>query len=565
MSFTSVIVKLFISLVIFFTSVFSFPEQGKWNAVINQTHKYYGVSKSVFKESQIFMRIKCVDLSDMLTVRINWELRETPCWDEYWRLELLSKEERQQIWNIYYADSVQNTNVAEFQDHLFFKPPDEYRHRCDNTIHLTEYAENCTLATSTSGGKSSGTAKNGVQGQSTFEFQMCQNDVSSSAIVQSSRPVFTIPKDGVYLFIVKFEPEGSSEFHAEVEVQIKGPHGYLSATEYPLLIFYGSSCLLYTLYGVVWLGLSFWQWRDLIRIQFWIGAVIFLGMAVFYAEYYNINSTGVSVTGAVLVAEIISCAKRTLARMLVVIVSIGFGIVKPRLGATLHRILIVGSLYFAFASFESCLRVLHPVNGPSNKALMAGVPLSILDAAIFYWIFQSLMATTRTLRLRRNLIKLNLYRHFTNTLFFAVISSIIFMVWSIRYLKTTTCLRDWKEIWIDEAYWHMLFSLILLVIMVLWRPSNNNQRFAFSPLLDNLDDDDEEDLVVNSAFSGNMKLRPKKNGATNGKLYGRSQSVEDELRWVEENIPADMAEGDLPALDSEEELLSTKFELSKMQ
>lgn len=49
---------------------------------------------------------------------------------------------------------------------------------------------------------------------------------------------------------------------------------------------------------------------------------------MFYAEYQSINSTGVSVTGAVLVAEIISCAKRTLARMLVVIVSIGFGVTK---------------------------------------------------------------------------------------------------------------------------------------------------------------------------------------------------------------------------------------------
>ena len=49
---------------------------------------------------------------------------------------------------------------------------------------------------------------------------------------------------------------------------------------------------------------------------------------MFYAEYQSINSTGVSVTGAVLFAEIVSCAKRTFARMLIVIVSIGFGIVK---------------------------------------------------------------------------------------------------------------------------------------------------------------------------------------------------------------------------------------------
>ena len=38
--------------------------------------------------------------------------------------------------------------------------------------------------------------------------------------------------------------------------------------------------------------------------------------------------------GLILSAEIISCAKRTLARMLVIIVSLGFGIVKPRLGTS---------------------------------------------------------------------------------------------------------------------------------------------------------------------------------------------------------------------------------------
>lgn len=90
-------------------------------------------------------------------------------------------------------------------------------------------------------------------------------------------------------------------------------------------------CLVYLAFGIIWLIVSFMQWRDLLRIQFWIGGVILLGMlekAVFYAEYQTINSVGVSVHGAVLLAEWVSCAKRTLARMLVIIVSLGFGIVK---------------------------------------------------------------------------------------------------------------------------------------------------------------------------------------------------------------------------------------------
>lgn len=40
------------------------------------------------------------------------------------------------------------------------------------------------------------------------------------------------------------------------------------------------------------------------------------------------------------------------------------------------------------------------------------------------------------------------------------------------------CLQDWRELWIDDAFWRFLFSIILLVIMFLWRPSANNQRWG---------------------------------------------------------------------------------------
>lgn len=63
------------------------------------------------------------------------------------------------------------------------------------------------------------------------------------------------------------------------------------------LQFYMVMCIVYILYGVLWLMWSACYWKDILRIQFWIAAVIFLGMlekAVFYSEYQNINSTGLS-------------------------------------------------------------------------------------------------------------------------------------------------------------------------------------------------------------------------------------------------------------------------------
>lgn len=55
-------------------------------------------------------------------------------------------------------------------------------------------------------------------------------------------------------------------------------------------------CIVYVLMAMLWLVLSACYWRDLLRIQFWIGGVIFLGMlekAVYYAESQSIRYDGV--------------------------------------------------------------------------------------------------------------------------------------------------------------------------------------------------------------------------------------------------------------------------------
>ncbi|KAH0631586.1 hypothetical protein JD844_005984 [Phrynosoma platyrhinos] len=94
----------------------------------------------------------------------------------------------------------------------------------------------------------------------------------------------------------------------------------------------------------------------------------------------------------------------------------------------------------------------------------------------------SLVQTMKLLKLRRNLVKLSLYRHFTNTLIFAVIASVIFIIWTTKTFRLATCQSD------------------------------------------------------------------------------------EDLKWVEENIPSSMADVVLPPLlDSDEEIVTTKFEMSKME
>lgn len=119
----------------------------------------------------------------------------------------------------------------------------------------------------------------------------------------------------------------------------------------------------------------------------------------------------------------------------------------------------------------------------------------------------------------------------------------------------------------DEAFWHLLFSVILCVIMFLWRPSLNNQRYAFTPLLDDQDDaatSEDDEPAEDPFYKDKITMRHTGKNATSPREAKRPED-EDPLKWIEENIPESAGDNPLPVLDSDEEIETTKFEISKMQ
>ncbi|EEC08898.1 ptm1, putative [Ixodes scapularis] len=439
----------------------AFPDQGKWSFKVENVPKHlFAVQKSLYRASTVSIKITCDPsnpASANMNVLVGWTLLKSPCFQEFLDIETLTQDTLSKLYT--------GLKIFDYGD-VYYKSSEEL-HPCFHVLDL------------------------------------------SKILASDPRPLAVLDKDGIYMLIVSISSEDEKNFTVQVDMSLKGTYGYLSAVDWPFLPFYGVMCGVYVLYAVGWLLVSALQWRDLLRIQFWIGGVISLGMlekAVYYAEYQSINYTGYSVQGAVLFAEVLSCLKRSLARLLVIIVSLGFGIV-------------------------------------------------------------NLSQTTRTLRLRRNVVKLSLYRHFTNTLIFAVLASIVFMVWVTFDHRTVECLTDWKELWFDEGYWQLLFSVVLLVIMFLWRPTNNNQRYAFTPLLDAADDEFDEDFQqpANDAFEG-MKMRGGKPGSLPSKDKQDNNSAEDDLKWVEETIPSSLSDTALPSLmDSDEEIMTVRFERNKME
>ncbi|XP_041353605.1 transmembrane protein 87A-like [Gigantopelta aegis] len=562
------------------------PEEGVWTVNYNSETKVHAFPKCMNSNTKISVTMDCGSDNDDVDLKIRYLLRESPCAQEFDGIE-----NNAEIMNSYlqHPETVLNTHFdyskfsyilntttekcAQHSSHINL----EFGPQSPQMVIVKQAAPEKTGNQSTTVGQPVARAKRAAtEGTSSMPTTVTVSQKMTTTTTKkpdTESIVATTWKDGCYVFILEIDPSFTSDKvkknnKMEVTVKMSGDHGYISAVDFPLEVFYGVMGLVYIGFGIVWILVLACHWKDLLRVQFWVGGVIVLGMlekAVFFAEYKNIAETGKSVRGAFILAELVSAMKRTLARMLVIVVSLGFGIVKPRLGQTFHKVLCVGVAFFVLASLEGCMRGSKSKSDQSNALMLATVPLAVTDAVIVWWIFTSLVQTTRTLRLRRNIVKLSLYRHFTNTLIFAVLASIAFMIWSIIQHKLKYCTTDWKELWVDEAFWHLLFSVILLIIMILWRPDANNQRYAFSPLLDAAEDEIDEDQLMNDAFDG-MKLRGVKGQANGSPRQKEKSKPDDDLKWVEENIPSSVADKALPSLlDSDEELMNTKFEMSKME
>ncbi|WCJ27852.1 Lung seven transmembrane receptor family protein [Euphorbia peplus] len=313
-----------------------------------------------------------------------------------------------------------------------------------------------------------------------------------------------------YLYFMYCNPELKGTYIKGRTVW-KNPNGYLPGKMTPLMTFYGIMSLAYLALGLVWF-LKFVQfWKDVIHLHYHITAVIALGMcemAVWYFEYANFNSTGTRPMGITLWAVTFRTVKKTLSRLLLLVVSMGFGVVKPTLGGITSRVLLLGLVYFMASEALELVEHLGNINDLSKKTeLFLVLPVAFLDSCFIVWIFSSLSKTLEKLQMRRNLAKLDLYRKFTNSLAVSVLLSIAWIGFELYFNATDPLSELWQVAWIIPAFWTLLAYSVLVVICVLWAPSRNPTRYAYSE--ETSEDFEEEGILLTSSVDVATKLERK--------------------------------------------------------
>ncbi|KAJ0254666.1 Lung seven transmembrane receptor family protein [Hirschfeldia incana] len=307
----------------------------------------------------------------------------------------------------------------------------------------------------------------------------------------------------------------------------KNPDGYLPGKVAPLMKFFGFMSLAYLLLGLVWFLRFVKFWKDIIQLHYHITLVIALGMcemAVRYFEYANFDSTGMRPMDVTLWAVTFGSVKKTLSRLLLLVVSMGFGVVKPTLGGMSSRVLLLGVVYFVATEGLELVEHLGNINDFSGKSVIyLVIPVAILDACFILWIFSSLARTLEKLQIKRNMAKLELYRNFTNALAISVLFSIAWIGFELYFNASDPLSELWRMAWIIPAFWNLLSYGLLAVICILWAPSNNPTRYSY--LAETGDEFEEEGI---SLTGGGVKITG--DVERNELLYGLGDEVEEDKR-----------------------------------
>lgn len=211
-----------------------------------------------------------------------------------------------------------------------------------------------------------------------------------------------ITKTGMYnLFFIACDPELKGLTMSGKTIW-KNPNSYLPGRMAPLMKFYVFMSLAYLFLSVIWFSQYVRFWKDILQLQHCITVVIALGlfeMILWYFEYVNFADTGTRPVMVTTWVVTVGAIRKTVSRLLILSVSMGYGVVRPTLGGLTSKVLLLGITYFLASELLDITEYVGTINDISGRArLLLVLPDAFLDAFLILWIFTSLSRTLEQLQ-----------------------------------------------------------------------------------------------------------------------------------------------------------------------
>lgn len=185
------------------------------------------------------------------------------------------------------------------------------------------------------------------------------------------------------------------------------------------------------------------------------------------------------------IVAVLNAGRNSFSFFLLLIVCMGYGVVKPSLGKTMIyvRLLAIGHFIFGVIYAVASLSITPDTAGP--LVLLIVLPLAATLTAFYVWTLNSLNGTMKDLIDRKQKVKALMYKK----LWWCILGSIIvifgfFFINSFAFAgrdEANFVPEHWKTRWfVLDGWLNIVYLFDIAFVAYLWRPTANNRRFAMS-------------------------------------------------------------------------------------
>ncbi|KAL9043731.1 MAG: hypothetical protein Q9214_003091 [Letrouitia sp. 1 TL-2023] len=281
-------------------------------------------------------------------------------------------------------------------------------------------------------------------------------------------------------------------------VEFRNAYGKLPAAQIAKLPFYAGITIVYAVIGVFWAFLYVQNRHDILPVQNYITAIILFLiveqlMTWGFYDYQNGHGSNALAKVMMIIVSILNAGRNSFSFFLLLIVCMGYGVVKPSLGKTMVYVRFLALAHFVFGVIYAIGSLSITPDNAGPLVLFVILPLAGTLTAFYVWTLNSLNHTMKDLLGRKQHVKAMMYKK----LWWCILASIV-VIFGFFFLNSFTFAErsdpdfvpdHWKTRWfILDGWLNLVYMVDIAYVAYLWRPTANNRRFAMS---DEIAQDDE--------------------------------------------------------------------------
>lgn len=315
-----------------------------------------------------------------------------------------------------------------------------------------------------------------------------KNPISNEAIHLKDPRAINYPIRRTGYYCVSTFAFSSHEYNGVVE--FRNAYGELPAAQIAKLPFYGGLTIVYAVLGAFWAFLYVQNRSDVLPVQNYITAtIIFLIveqlMTWGFYDYQNRHGNNALNKVFMIVVSILNAGRNSLSFFLLLIVCMGYGVVKPSLGRSMIYVRILAIAHFVFGVIYAIASMAVTPESVGPLILFVILPLAGTLTAFYVWTLSSLNVTIKDLIDRKQKTKALMYKKLS----WCILGSILvifafFFINSFAFAGSSQANfvpEHWQTRWfVLDGWLNLVYLFDIAFIAYLWRPTANNRRFAMS-------------------------------------------------------------------------------------